>query len=142
MENKKINLLFVSTKTGSEECCLDKNWDAFREKLGFRMLEPVYFTKDNITYEVLADEEGLLKGQPQLTVYLGPEHQIFGNVLIARYNVSEGTDESLTEDDYAMFKQHLRQVTRIKQTHLANSILETSFRPSQILDLRELVKES
>lgn len=92
-----IDGVFKLTKTKN-------NWKAFKELIDCDFLEPAYVSVNGVEYEILADDEGMLKEDVFPTVFMGSESnpQIFGNIIVCHYNRQRDVDEGLTAKDISL----------------------------------------
>ena len=90
-----------------------ENWDGLREWLGCELIEATPVRIGDRDFELLVDEEGLLKGDelpPVSSIYTDGEGwygHTFGKVAVTLPPDDEGRDVSMTDEDIRYILGHL-----------------------------------
>ena len=73
-------------------------------------------------FNIICDEEALLKSGAIPSVFTESEAMLYGNIIICKANYNTGELESLTDDECAYIKSHVLPVKRVnRETHEART---------------------
>lgn len=105
MKQKEIRVVKVSVDGVIEEKVIKNDLDTLYEEIGCRFIDVAVRKIGNKDFDLIVDDEGLLKENPICTCvslhYRWAKPQLVGNVIICNHN-EEGEFTSLTKEEIEM----------------------------------------
>lgn len=81
---------------------------SYYEHLGCDMITVVTIETDGHEYDIIADDEGLLHGDPAPTLYVNDDVVIFGSLCFTKVD-EEGDSVALDDEDIARLTNYIKE---------------------------------
>lgn len=80
---------------------------------------------DGIAVDVIVDDEGLMKDNPVITVHMGKERQLFGNVLLVPSDVNDEGDyhRGFTTRERVVIQNNIREFVDFRNGLIRNILV-------------------
>lgn len=86
---------------------IELNWENYRKQLGVSTLYPVYTTIGGMKYEIIVDDNGLLKENYPSAISKTGRPVLVGPLLILHYDLENDKEYGLTLEDLEVIYNHL-----------------------------------